>query len=158
MKKPAVKAPASGEDMCRAETRAYSASRELQPVPVTSSQGLQDPSHAINNPGHPDHRAAIDHLLHVNATEMGASLLLAVPKLGDLGTLNDDQLDATADGVDDTLDAVRAAIGRLQRRPEDISEEEQARAWVDDDTIADNPGVLQVLAGLGRTRRTGERL
>jgi hypothetical protein len=53
---------------------------------------------------------------------------------------------------------VRAAIGRLQRRPEDISEEEQARAWVDDDTIADNPGVLQVLAGLRRTRRTGGRL
>jgi hypothetical protein len=44
-------------------------------------------------------------LLHVNATEMGASLSLAVPKLGDLGTLNDDQLDTTADGVDDTLDA-----------------------------------------------------
>jgi len=43
-------------------------------------------------------------LLHVNATEMGASLSLAVPKLGDLGTLNDDQLDTTADGVDDTLE------------------------------------------------------
>jgi hypothetical protein len=71
--------------------------------------------------------------LHVNATEMGTSLSLVVPKLGDLGTLNDDQLDTTADGVDDTFDAVRAAIGRLQRRPEDISEEEQARAWVDDD-------------------------
>ena len=74
------------------------------------------------------------------------------------GTLNDDQLDTTADGVDDTLDAVRAAIGRLQRRPEDIREDQQARAWVDDDTIADNPGVLQVLAGLRRTRRTGGRL